>query len=141
MRSGLTLATAVLGFVGTALSGCEAIESAQPNPLDGTSWLLVSLEGRAPIPGIEITAVFEAGSVRGSSGCNNFGASYRIDGDKIEIREIESTLMACIVPEGAMSQEQEFVTLLSASERYQIADGQLQLMRSEQVLLAFVPQD
>ncbi len=79
--------------------------------------------------------------MRGSSGCNSFGASYRINGDEIEIREIESTLMACIEPEGAMGQEQRFVTLLSASERYRIAGGQLQLMGSEGVWLVFDPQD
>ncbi len=135
------MATAAFGIFGMALSGCNGIGSAPPDPLDGTSWLLVSLEERDPLPGIDITASFDAGLVQGSSGCNNFGASYRINGDKIEIREIESTLMACIVPQGAMGQEQEFVTLLSASERYQITDGQLQLMRSEQVLLAFVSQD
>lgn len=109
MRFGLKIATVLLGFVATALSGCAAVGSVQPNPLDGTSWLLVSLEERAPIAGTEIAVVFEAGSVQGSSGCNHFGASYRISGDRIEIREIESTLMGCIEPEGAMEQEQAFV--------------------------------
>ncbi len=137
MRPGWTVATVAFGIVGMALSGCNAIESAPPDPLDGTSWLLVSQEERDPLPGIDIIAGFDAGSVQGSSGCNNFGASYRIDGDKIEIGEVESTLMACIEPEGAIDQEQEFITLLSSSEGYNITDGQLQLMHLGRVLLAF----
>jgi heat shock protein HslJ len=88
-----------------------------------------------------ITAVFEGGAVHGSSGCNSFGASYEIHGDRIEIREIQSTLMACIAPDGAMDQEQAFVARLSSSETYQIADGQLRLMSSGRDALVFVPQD
>jgi len=141
MRSQWTLATAVLGLVGMALAGCTGVEDAPPDPLDDTSWLLVSLDGRASLPGTVITAVFERGSVHGSSGCNSFGASYETHGDSIEIREIQSTLMACIEPDGAMDQEQEYLARLSSSERYQIADGRLQLMSSGQELLAFVPQD
>jgi putative lipoprotein len=141
MKPQWTLATVVLGFAGIALAGCNGVENALPDPLDGTSWHLVSLDGRESLPGIVITAVFEGGSVHGSSGCNSFGASYEIHGDSIEIREIQSTLMACIAPDGAMDQEQAFIARLSSSERYQIADGQLRLMSSGRDLLAFVPQD
>jgi len=139
MRPRWIVVTAAFGFVGMALSGCVGIGGAPPDPLDGTSWLLVSLEERDPLPGVDITAGFEGGSVQGSSGCNNFGTSYRINGDKIEIGEIETTLEACTKPMGAMDQEQEFITLLTSSESYKIADGQLRLMRSGHVLLAFDP--
>jgi putative lipoprotein len=134
-------ATAVLGFAGVALAGCSIVGNARPDPLDGTSWLLVSVDGGEALAGIEITAVFEGGSIHGSSGCNSFGASYEIHADNIEIREIQSTLMACVAPDGAMDQEQAFFARLSSSETYQIADGQLRLMSSGRDLLAFVPQD
>jgi heat shock protein HslJ len=135
------MATALLGFVGVALSSCHGIGKVAADPLDGTSWLLASLEERAPLPGVEITAVFDTGSVQGSSGCNNFSGAYRINGGRIEIREIQSTLMACPVPDGAMDQEQEFLALLSTSDSYQLGDGQLRLMHSGRVLLEFTPQD
>ena len=141
MKPKWTLVTVALGLAGIAFAGCKGVESAPPDPLDGTSWLLVSLEEEDPLPGIAITAVFEGGSVHGSSGCNSFGASYEIHGDSIEIREIQSTLMACMGPDGVGDQEQEFFALLSSSERYQIADGQLRLMSSGLALLAFIPQD
>ncbi|HLC05510.1 MAG TPA: META domain-containing protein [Anaerolineales bacterium] len=141
MKSQWTLAIAVFGLAGIALAGCDGVENAPPDPLDGTSWQLMSLDGRESLPGVVITAVFEGGSVHGSSGCNSFGATYQIHADSIVIRDIQSTLMACIEPEGAMDQEQEFIALLGSSERYRIADGQLRLMSSDQDVLAFVPQD
>jgi len=141
MKPQWALAMAVLGLAGMTLAGCNGVGNAPPDPLDGTAWLLVSLDGKDSLPGIDITAVFEGGSLHGSSGCNRFGASYEIHRDSIEIREIQSTLMACIAPEGAMDQEQEFIARLSSSERYQIADGRLRLMSSDRDLLTFVPQD
>ncbi|HLC03868.1 MAG TPA: META domain-containing protein [Anaerolineales bacterium] len=141
MKPQWTPATAVLGLAGMALAGCSIVGNARPDPLDGTSWLLVSVDGGEPLAGIEVTAVFEGGSVRGSSGCNSFGASYEIHGDNIEIREIQSTLMACIAPDGAMDQEQAFVARLSSYETYRIANGQLRLLSSGRDLLVFVPQD
>jgi len=141
MRLRWVAVTAVLGFVGMALSSCQGIGRVAADPLDGTSWLLASIEGGAPLPGTEITAVFDAGSVHGSSGCNNFGGSYRVSGDEIEIREIQSTLMACLVPEGATDQEQRFLALLSTSESYRLANGQLRLLHSGRVSLEFIPQE
>jgi heat shock protein HslJ len=131
---------AMLGFVGVALTSCYGMGKVPADPLDGTAWILASIEGRTPLPGTEITAVFDAGSLRGSSGCNSFGTSYEINGDRIVIREIQSTLMACLVPEGAMDQEREFLARLTSSESYQIADGQLRLMQSGRVMLEFIPQ-
>lgn len=141
MRGAWIVAAGILGFFGLALSSCGGIEMRPSDPLNGSAWLLVSLEERAPIPGVEITADFDVGSVHGSSGCNSFRGSYQVNGDRIEFREIGSTLMACLVPEGAMDQEQKFVALLSSSESFQIVDGQLQLFRSGRTLLKFVPRD
>ena len=141
MKPRWIIQTVVLGLVGMVFAGCVVFEPVPNDPLDGTSWVLVSLEGEDPLGGISITASFDAGSLHGSSGCNNYGASYEIDGDRIEVREIESTLMACIDPRGASDQEQKFIALLGSSQSYQIADGQLRLLRSNRELLSFVPSD
>jgi len=134
------MAIAAAGIVGLALAGCNGVGSAQVDPLDGTSWRLLSLEGGDPLAGIEITATFEHGSVHGSSGCNSYSASYNVIGNTINIREIQLTLMACVLPEGAMDQEQRFVSLLGSSDSYELLDGQLRLLQSDQVLLAFATQ-
>lgn len=131
----------MLSLLVIVLTACGDSRSLQPDPLNGTSWSLVSLGGTAPLLGTKITATFDAGSIQGSSGCNSFSGFYEISGDRIVVRDVQSTLMACIQPEGVMDQEQEFLTLLMGSEGYQIADGQLQLMRSGQVLLAFIAED
>jgi heat shock protein HslJ len=135
------LAVTALGFAVLVLAGCHGIGGPAADPLDGTSWVIVSLEDKAPLPGIEVTAVFERGKLHGFSGCNQFGGSYTVNGDRIRISELQSTLMACIAPEGAMDQEQEFLRLLSASDSYQLTDGQLRLLHSGQVVLAFIPHD
>jgi heat shock protein HslJ len=141
MRRRWMLTAVVIGLFGLALPGCHGIGKAVVDPLDGTSWLLGAIEGRAPLPDIKITAVFDGGKVHGSSGCNTFGGSYRIDGNKIKIGELQSTLMACLAPPEAMDQEQKFLELLSASGGYQIAGGRLRLMNSGRVVLEFIPQD
>jgi heat shock protein HslJ len=123
------------------LAGCNGLGSARIDPLDGTSWILLSLEATDPLPGIEITAAFENGLVHGSSGCNSFGAAYSVTGVRISIREMQSTLMACVLPEGAMDQEQRFVTLFGSSDNFELSDGQLRLLRSNEELLVFFPQE
>lgn len=134
-------ATAWFVLIGMGLASCGGIGGQAADPLVGTSWRLASLEGRAPLSGVEITTAFDEGSVHGSSGCNSFGGSYRVNGDEIEITELQSTLMACAIPEGAMDQEQEFLSLLSTSDSYQVADGHLRLIHAGRISLEFIPQE
>ena len=138
MRLNWILRIVLLGLVAASMVSCGGIETASVDPLDGTSWLLTAIEGRDPLPGTTITALFEDGTIHGSSGCNNYGASYKTDADQIEISEIESTLMGCTEPEGAMDQEQMVTKLLGDSEAFLIANGQLRLLISGKEALAFV---
>ncbi len=57
-----------------------------PTTLEGTSWILTTLNGAEPLPDTTITANFEAdGNLAGSDGCNRYGARYEVDGDRITI--------------------------------------------------------
>lgn len=141
MKSRWMRGTLVVALAGIALAGCAGVGMAPTDPLDGTSWLLVSIEKADPLPGIAISATFDEGSVHGSSGCNTFGAAYQITRDAINIREIQSTLRACVDPDDAMEQEQHFLALLADSDSFQISDGQLRLMSSGREMLAFVRHD
>jgi heat shock protein HslJ len=62
-----------------------------------------------------------------------------VDGEKIVFRDVASTLMLCTGPEGVMEQEAAFLGSLNQVERYELADGQLQLIRSDGEALTFVP--
>jgi len=84
------------------------------------------------IEGSEITAWFdsEKSQVSGSTGCNIYGGSYQIVGNLLSFSEIYFTEMACILPEGIMQQEQEFLTLLSSAQSYQADDTTLTIFCS-----------
>jgi heat shock protein HslJ len=74
---------------------------AEPRPLVGTDWRLSSLAYgsdmvSSPIAGTEPTARFSGdGEVSGSTGCNEYGGRYRIDGSAISIGEMRITLRGC----------------------------------------------
>jgi heat shock protein HslJ len=62
-----------------------------------------------------------------------------VDGEQISFQEVASTLMLCTAPEGVMEQEAAFLGSLNQVERYELADGRLQLIRSDGEALTFVP--
>jgi heat shock protein HslJ len=47
--------------------------------------------------------------------------------------------MACLEPEGIMEQEQFFLQFLADDHRFELAEGQLQIVRSGGGALMFVP--
>jgi heat shock protein HslJ len=102
-------------------------ESAPVGTLEGTSWILTTLNGAAPLPDTTITASFEPdGNLSGSDGCNRYGATYEVDGDQITITPGIGTLMAC--PDPIMKQAGEYMTALAAATSYQIQGDTLELL-------------
>jgi hypothetical protein len=69
-----------------------------------------------------------SGTVAGSAGCNNYFASYTLDGDLITISEVGSTLMLC---ESGMEVETSYLTALQAAESFQILGRTLELTTAE----------
>jgi len=134
----------VVAFVGIlilSLAACQGAGSAAGDPLDGTSWVLTAYRKTRPIPETTITATFEDGQVRGSAGCNSYGGSYQVSDDTITVGQVAITEMACLEPEGAMDQELVFVEFLTDAQTFRLADGQLQIFRSDGEALTFVPQN
>ncbi len=86
----------VLVFTRGALS---TEEPSEPASLIGT-WKLTSY-GTADavssaLADVEANLTFnEDGTVTGTSGCNEFGGSYTVEGDQITFEEIVSTLKLC----------------------------------------------
>jgi len=66
--------------------------------LEGPTWVVqeMSVDGTmtAPISEAPPFAVFEDGTVAGSSGCNSYNGTYQIDADSMTIGPLASTLMA-----------------------------------------------
>ena len=95
--------------------------------LEGPIWLLLELGAGRPVAGgVSITARFANGRLTGSSGCNNYFASYVGDSPgELQIGPAGSTRRAC--PEPAMTEETDFQARLGVVVRYGYAFGRLRL--------------
>ena len=129
----LTLAVAVLLLLGA----CGGLGPGTGDPLEGTFWVLKTYGGASLIPGTEITLTFEEGQVRGSSGCNTYGGSYEVDGDKISMSDLYMTEMACLDPAGVMDQELEYLELLRDTQAFQVDEGELVIEATSDDVLTF----
>ncbi len=135
-RFGLWAAVLLLGLL-SACGGGSALPGG--DPLNGTAWSLASTDGAAPLTGTTQTLAFADGKVSGSAGCNSYGGAYSLGGEKIQIKEVVSTLMACIDPQGVMDQETAFLNSLMSAESYQVSGDSLQIRTSDGRTLDFVP--
>lgn len=74
------------------------------------------------VPGTIITAKFTTdGNVNGASGCNNYFASYTINGSAMTVGPAGSTLMFCGSPAGVMEQESAYLGLLSGTRSFMVS--------------------
>ena len=108
----------------------------EANELQGVRWVLVSYlnaagETATALTDREVTAEFRPdGQMGGRGGCNQYFASYQVDGNKLTIGQAGSTMMACEAVE-IMEQESQFLTALTSVATWSIEGGQLQLANAE----------
>ena len=119
------------------LSACTPILSR--DPLNGTSWSLSTIDETAALHGTLVTLAFADGQVSGSSDCNSYGGSYKVNGEKITVRSLVSTLMACQDMD-IMEQEQTYMQYLQNAQTYQIDSDQLQIATIDGKVLVFTLQ-
>lgn len=94
--------------------------------LNGSAWVLVSIDGEAPPPEPAIRLEFEGGYARGFAGCNFFDGSFQAEGPLLRLREIAQTAMLC--PQDAlMRQEDAFFAALRSTEGYVLQGERLEL--------------
>jgi heat shock protein HslJ len=103
--------------------------------LAGSAWDVVSFNnGREAVvgllPGTEISANFGGqGELTGTAGCNQYSASYSVDGSAIEIGPAATTFKFCAEPPGVMEQEAEYLAALASAATYRI-EGDILEMRT-----------
>ncbi len=130
-----------------ALAGCASstVEASEPTPtampsigLAGTSWVLSSLGGDLPMPGVAITLDFGAdGALSGSDGCNNFNMGYVQDGSSLTIAQPgASTMMACEAD--VMNQAAALMSALARTTSFTANARQLVLQDGNEILATFV---
>lgn len=106
---------------------------AQATGLAGTAWRVGGYNNGkqavvSVLTGSTLTVTFgNDGRVSGSGGCNNFGGSYRADGEKLTIGPLAATRKACAVPEGVMQQETAFLRALETTATAQREGDRLEL--------------
>jgi len=93
----LALSTVVAGCapLGTALADSDGDTPAAGIELDGTSWTLIRMDGKAVSADAEATLGFAEGQVSGIAFCNRFFGPYELDGDALSFGMLGSTMMAC----------------------------------------------
>jgi heat shock protein HslJ len=125
----------VVAWVGLAiaLAGCAAAQTAdgeggETEPLAGTEWTLVSLNGRPPVSIRDTpTLAFEDGSrASGNGGCNRFNGPYTQDGDGLRFGPLVSTRRAC-VDDAGNRQESSFLGALRTTRSFTVSGDELAL--------------
>ena len=140
MKSKFTFISTVSVLLVFVLGACSTVNQATNDLLEGTSWKLTSYGGTAVLEGTTVTANFADGEMNGSGGCNSYGGSYQVNGNKIQMENLMMTLMACLNPEGVMDQEAAVFGFLQNAETFEInAEGQLLIYNAHGEALTFVP--
>ena len=102
-------------------------------PLDGTRWVLISLNGKSLIEGPRaITLEFAGGLVSGSAGCNSYhsccpGRYTATDDGSLTISGFAVTLVLCTGIEGLMEQEDAYIEALRNAATYRVIDDRLEI--------------
>lgn len=107
--------------------------------LEDQRWVLERIKGRqtfAPLPFAFLNFNADKGSAGGDTGCNVFGGSYTVKGNKITFTDIFSTMRAC-EEDDRMSVEREFLGGLRAATRFELEHGRLMLYEGHELLLTF----
>jgi heat shock protein HslJ len=121
--------TRAASFLCAAITGgvLSMSANAEAPSLEGTSWVLSSLEGHDLDPSQSATLHFEGGNAGGSDGCNRYAMGYAIKDDRLEWTSVGvSTQMAC-APD-VMRRAQAFMDAVRASTSYRLVNGRLELM-------------
>jgi heat shock protein HslJ len=108
--------------------------------LEDRKWILDSVAGAA-IPHVEQEAFIVFDPVKGSAGgdtsCNAYGGDYKVNGNKISVTQIISTMRACIEDE-RMNIEREFLDGLRSADRYQVRADKLMLYHQNKLLMTLI---
>lgn len=111
--------------------------------LTGLKWSATALGGAGVvssfIAGTEVTANFgDDGSLQGNAGCNNYTASYTVEGSALTVGPATTTRLLCNAPEGIMEQEEQYLSALEAANAYRIEGDTLELLDTKgDMVLAF----
>ncbi len=129
--------------LGTAFALILSACSQESASLDGTSWALRSYQDDTGetvniMPNSTISAHFQADTVTGIAGCNNYNASYQVNRNKLTFGTAATTRKLCNSPQGIMQQENAFLSALNSTASYKLRSSSLEMIDSRgNTLLVF----
>ncbi|TFH26579.1 MAG: META domain-containing protein [Myxococcales bacterium] len=117
----------------------ETCGDVQRVTLENTTWALLELKGKTITVKVDDKAPYlelnsKKASAYGFGGCNRFFGSYETAGSSLTFGAMGATRMAC--PEG-MDQEQELMTMLGSTTRYEIHGSKLMLFADKELVARF----
>ena len=128
------ISAVLLVVIALLLAACTPTSTSTVS-LDGTSWVLLSLNGQPALPDTQVTINFANSKINGTDGCNRYNTSYTEKGNKITVdKNITSTMMAC--QDAIMQQASAYTSALTQAATYKIDGGQLTLLDASGKTLA-----
>jgi heat shock protein HslJ len=131
---GLTSILVILAACGVLQSTPTPVTSATASTLEGTEWVLISLNGKSIIEGASITLSFAEVFLGGFMGCNGYGGGpdsgkfiVTDDGTLTIPHQIAVTVQLCSTPEGVMEQEAAYIEVLRSVASYRVVDDLLEI--------------
>ena len=108
---------------------------AQAKALSGVPWKVVNINNGQAIVGVmadsTVTMVFDdEGRVSGTTGCNQYNATFRALGDAIQFSSVVATRMACPDP-AIMEQEAAFLRALELVTNLSFESNRIDLLRED----------
>jgi heat shock protein HslJ len=128
----------ILAIISCVLfSSCEVLKSETDSPkLVNTKWVLLSIKDRPVKLSDKAYLNFEEkdNRIAGKAACNSFFGEYTIVKQTIKFEGVGSTKMFC---DGLMDEENEIMTAIANTRRYEIKANMLYLYSTDQLLLIF----
>ena len=122
----------IVGSVTLLALACASEEQ----PLAGTSWTLLSVEGTPAIGNVEVEFSEESG-ISGWTGCNSYDGRYRASRSSFTIVELRWTEAGCPSREMFMQDSLYTDLLLVDAEEFAISGSRLTITSSDSQTITF----
>jgi heat shock protein HslJ len=132
------IATGALQFLGPTGQPLLIFQAVKGTQLEGITWNL--LDYRTPtsvtsaVAGAEATLSFAGGKITGTTGCNDFTATYtggEGTNGPIKIADVQVGNKTCSTPPGVMAQQSTYLTALSTVVKFETGSNRLTLLDSQ----------
>jgi heat shock protein HslJ len=125
---------------GRFFAGCCRIDpgTASSRGIEGRRWKLADMQGieaDTRAGSAPATARFHDGRIEGFGGCNHFNGPYTLDGDRLTIGPLGTTMMAC--PPAATALETAVTRALAGTFRVDVRERSLTLTAPTGNVIAF----